>query len=55
MKIKVITPFIDKYDNSIRYEPGTVIDIDDKERAADLIARGLGKKVRTSSKPAKKA
>lgn len=42
MKIKVIKSFLDKFDNSVRYQPGTVLDIEDEERVKDIIARGFG-------------
>ena len=50
MKIKVLKPFRDKFERSIRHEPGTVIDIDDKERADDIISRGLGKAMKKPKK-----
>lgn len=40
MVIKVIQDFLDKYDTSIRYEAGTVLEFD-AERAADVVNRGL--------------
>ena len=42
MKIKVIVPFFDKFDRNVQYKPGEVIDIEDKARAENIIARGLG-------------
>ena len=42
MKIKVIVPFFDKFDRNVQHKPGDVIDIKDKARAEDIIARGLG-------------
>ena len=41
MKLKVTTTFRDKNDHVTVYEPGKILDIEDKERAADLIKRGL--------------
>lgn len=38
--IKVVQSFLDKYDTSIRYEAGTVLEFD-AERAADVVSRGL--------------
>lgn len=45
MKLKVVKGFRDKFDHSVRYQPGTVIDIEDEARAKDIVARGLGKAV----------
>lgn len=41
MKVKVITPFLDKTDRSVRFEIGTVLDWDDADRIADCEQRGL--------------
>lgn len=39
-KIKVKQVFRDKFDNTIRYKVGQILDIDE-ERAADLVKRNL--------------
>ena len=39
-KIKVVQPFIDKFDNKVRYEPGQELEFD-PERAADVVERDL--------------
>lgn len=44
MKVKVISPFIDKY-KKVRYEVGSVLEIDDTNRVKDLIHRKLVEKV----------
>ena len=41
MKLTVKTTFRDKTDHVTVYEPGTILDVKDKERAADLVKRGL--------------
>lgn len=38
--IKVAQDFLDKFDTSVRYEAGTVLEFD-AERAADVCGRGL--------------
>lgn len=38
--IKVVQDFLDKYDTSVRYEAGTVLEFE-TERAADVVNRGL--------------
>lgn len=45
MKLRVLKPFRDKFDHSVRYKPGAILDIEDEARAKDIIARGLGKAV----------
>lgn len=52
MKQIVKNTFRDKDDHVTVYEPGTILDVKDKERAADLVKRGLcaeykGKKAAT--------
>lgn len=58
MKIKVKSSFVDKYTREL-YQPGANIDIDDKDRVNDLIARGLAEAVEEADeaeeKPKKKA
>ena len=41
MKLIVKNVFRDKADHVTVYEPGTILDVKDKERAADLVKRGL--------------
>lgn len=41
MKLIVKTTFRDKTDHVTVYEPETILDVKDKERAADLVKRGL--------------
>ena len=38
--IKVVQDFLDKYDTSIRYEAGIVLEFE-AERATDVVSRGL--------------
>lgn len=38
--IKVVQDFLDKYDTSVRYDEGAVLEFDE-ERAADVVSRGL--------------
>lgn len=52
MKLIVKKTFRDKTDHVTVYEPGTILEVNDKERAADLVKRGLcaeykGKKAAT--------
>lgn len=41
MKLIVKSAFRDKTDHVTVYEPGTILEMKDKERAADLVKRGL--------------
>lgn len=41
MKLKVKNTFRDKLDHVTVYEPGHILDVNDKERATDLVNRGL--------------
>lgn len=41
MKLTVKKTFRDKTDHVTVYEPGTILEVNDKERAADLVKRGL--------------
>ncbi len=41
MKLIVKNVFRDKTDHVTVYEPGTILDVKDKERGADLVKRGL--------------
>lgn len=52
MKLTVKNKFRDKTDHVTVYEPETILEVKDKERAADLVKRGLcaeykGKKAAT--------
>lgn len=38
--VKVTEDFLDKFDTSVRYEVGTVLEFDE-ERAKDVVNRGL--------------
>lgn len=40
VKIKVVQPFLDKFNNKVRYEPGDELEFD-PERAADVVDRDL--------------
>ena len=44
MKLKVSREFRDKFTKKM-YAPGAVIDIDDAERVADLVNRGLAEDI----------
>lgn len=41
MKLIVNNTFRDKEDHVTVYKPGTILEVKDKERAADLVNRGL--------------
>ena len=41
MKLIVKNTFRDKTDHVTIYEPGSILEVKDKERAADLVKRGL--------------
>lgn len=40
VKIKVLRPFRDKFDKSVRYEPGQELEFE-PDRAGDVVTRGL--------------
>ena len=40
-KLKVKGTFRDKYDHVTVYEPGQILEVEDKERAKSLVDRGL--------------
>ena len=40
VSVKVTEDFLDKFDLSVRYEAGTVLEFDE-ERAQDVVGRGL--------------
>lgn len=44
-KLEVVVRFRDKYDLSILYEQGTILELSEDERIKDLLDRGLVKQV----------
>lgn len=40
-KLKVLTPFVDKNDRTVRYKEGNTVTFDDIDRINDLVARKL--------------
>ncbi len=50
MKVKVIDVFRDKHDHETIYEKGTILEVQDEERAKSLIERGLAKEFRGNQK-----
>ena len=53
MKLIVKSIFIDKNDHTTMYQVGTVLDLNDEERCADLIKRGLCEEVKASKESGK--
>lgn len=51
-KVEVLFDFYDKFHTSTHYKVGDVVEFDE-ERAADVIARGLAKAVKTKGKTEK--
>ena len=51
MKLKVINAFCDKIDHVTVYEPGTILEVNDVERAQDLITRELCKEFKGKTAP----
>ena len=51
MKLKVISAFCDKIDHVTVYEPGTILEVKDVERAQDLITRELCKEFKGKTAP----
>lgn len=51
MKLKVINAFCDKIDHVTVYEPGTILEVKDVERAQDLIIRELCKEFKGKTAP----
>lgn len=51
MKCKVISPFADRYNTTIKYAVGDIVDWDDQERIQDCTDRGLIKAVPEKAKP----
>lgn len=59
MKVKVIETFLDKFDNSILYTQGMILEWDDADRIKDCEKRGLIECIeepeeKPKKKPAKK-
>jgi len=51
MKLKVINAFCDKIDHVTVYEPGTILEVNNVERAQDLITRELCKEFKGKIAP----
>ena len=51
MKLKVINAFCDKIDHVTIYESGTILEVNDVERAQDLITRELCKEFKGKTAP----
>lgn len=52
MKVKVIDTFRDKYDHVTIYEKGTILEVQDENRAKSLIDRQLVKEFKGNQKAA---
>lgn len=52
MKLKVISAFRDHNDHVTVYDPKTILEVNDKERAKSLIERGLCKEFNGKTEPA---
>ena len=52
MKLKVINAFRDKDDHVTVYDPDTILEVKDKDRAQSLIDRGLCKEFKGKTAPA---
>lgn len=52
MKLKVISAFRDRDDHVTVYDPDTVLEVKDKDRAQSLIDRGLCKEFKGKTAPA---
>lgn len=52
MKLKVTSVFRDRDDHVTVYEPETILEVKDKERAKSLIERGLCKEFKGKTEPA---
>ncbi len=52
MKLKVINAFRDKDDHVTVYDPDTILEVKDKDRAQELIDRGLCKEFKGKTAPA---
>lgn len=51
MKVKVLKPFMDKFDHSVSYDVGTELDWNDEARIADCEERGLIEVIPEVEKP----
>lgn len=52
MKVKVLEAFRDKNDHVTMYEKGTILEVQDADRAKSLIDRGLAKEFKGNQKAA---
>lgn len=52
MKLKVISAFRDRDDHVTVYDPDTILEVKDKDRAQSLIDRGLCKEFKGKTAPA---
>ena len=52
MKVKVIEPFRDKHDHETMYKEGTILEVQDENRAKTLIDRKLAKEFKGNQKAA---
>lgn len=52
MKVKVLEKFRDKHDHVTVYEKGTILEVQDEERAQSLIDRKLAKEFKGNQKAA---
>ena len=52
MKVKVLEKFRDKHDHVTVYEKGTILEVQDEERAQSLIDRNLAKEFKGNQKAA---
>jgi hypothetical protein len=52
MKVKVLEKFRDKHDHVTIYEKGTILEVQDAERAQSLIDRQLAKEFKGNQKAA---
>lgn len=52
MKLKVISVFRDRDDHVTVYDPDTILEVKDQERAQSLIDRGLCKAFKSKTAPA---
>lgn len=52
MKLKVTSAFVNRDDHVTVYEPETILEVKDKERAQSLIERGLCKEFKGKAEPA---
>lgn len=55
MKVKVLKRFLDKYDNSVEYEAGQILEWNDQNRIADCTTRGLVELIPEPEEKPKKA